>query len=116
MQVLLFMSVFWIAYGTAGLFGFQQIPSKYRGYPWTKDYIRHQGVSWLMLGLPLLAFYLILTRFFADPELHAGLIALIVLILGVPSVIFTILWEKKYKTFLDQESKNAAGTDRTPAE
>ena len=30
MNVLLFMSVFWILYGIAGLLGFQNIPAKYK--------------------------------------------------------------------------------------
>ena len=37
MNVLLFMSVFWILYGIAGLLGFQNIPAKYKEHSWTKD-------------------------------------------------------------------------------
>ena len=42
MKVLLFMSVFWTSYGIAGLFGYQNIPKKFEGYGWTKEYIRLQ--------------------------------------------------------------------------
>ena len=42
MKVLLFMSVFWTLYGISGLFGYQNIPKKFEGYGWTKEYIRLQ--------------------------------------------------------------------------
>ena len=45
MNALLFMSVFWIIYGIAGIVGYQNIPSKYKGHSWTKDYIRCQGIT-----------------------------------------------------------------------
>lgn len=97
MQVLLVMSIFFIVYGIAGLLGFQHISQKFKGYSWTKDYIRCQGTTWLMLGLPLFAFYLILTFFFTDTNIRAGLIVLIVVVLAIPSIIFTMIWEKKYE-------------------
>ena len=39
MDVLLIMSIFWIGYGILGIFGIQNIPAKYKGHSWTKDYI-----------------------------------------------------------------------------
>lgn len=104
MKTLLWLSVFWIIYGIAGLFGFQNIPAKYKGHSWTKDYIRCQGATWLMLGLPLFAFYLLWTFFFADAPVHPGSIVLIVLVLAIPSLMFTITWEKKYKALLAVET------------
>lgn len=40
MGVILVLSIFWIGYGIVGLIGFQNIPAKYKGHSWTKDYIR----------------------------------------------------------------------------
>lgn len=100
MKVLLWLSIFWIIYGIAGLFGFQNIPTKYKGYSWTKGYIRCQGATWLILGIPLFAFYILRTYFFADANIHFGVVVLIILVLAIPSLIFTIIWEKKYKVLL----------------
>ena len=38
MEVLLMMSIFDIAYGIFGLFGKMNIPEKFKGHEWTKDY------------------------------------------------------------------------------
>lgn len=100
MQVLLFMSIFWIIYGIAGILGFQHIHPKYKGYSWTKEYIRCQGVTWLMLGVPLLAFERIIAYFFADTHISFGVIIVIYLVLATPSLIFTVIYEKKYNALL----------------
>ena len=56
MNVLLYLGIFWTLYGLAGLLGWQRINNKYKGYDWTKKYIRCLGISWLMLGIPCLIF------------------------------------------------------------
>ena len=40
MNVLLYLGIFWTLYGLAGLLGWQRINNKYKGYDWTKKYIR----------------------------------------------------------------------------
>ena len=107
MNALLFMSVFWIIYGIAGIVGYQNIPSKYKGHSWTKDYIRCQGITWLMLGVPLLVFERVLKIFFADTYISIWLIIGIYFILATPSLIYTIRWEKKYKKLLKEEKGEA---------
>lgn len=103
MKVLLFMSMFWTLYGIAGLFGIQNIPKKFKGYSWTKEYIHRQGISWLMLGVPLLSLYLIVSYFIPESDLNAELLVVVMLVLAVPSVIYTFVWEKKYEKILKGE-------------
>ena len=104
MNGLLFMSIFWILYGILGLFGIQNIPAKYKGHSWTKEYIRRQGVTWLVVGVPWLAFYLVCK--FLIPEAHIRLdIELLVLVaLSLPAIIITFIWERKYKALLAAET------------
>ena len=105
MNVLLFMSVFWILYGIAGLLGFQNIPAKYKGHSWTKDYIRSQGLTWLILGLPWFGFYLVRTFLLTEADITTGLSIAILLLLSIPAVVVSIVYEKKYKTMLAAETK-----------
>ena len=100
MKVLLFMSAFWTLYGIAGLLGYQNIPKKFKGYSWTREYIRLQGITWLMLGVPLLMLYLIVSYFVPEKNLNAELLVLGMLVLAIPSIVFTYKWEKKYEKIL----------------
>ena len=104
MNVLFVMSIFWIGYGILGLFGIQNIPAKYKGHTWTKEYIRKQGITWLLVGVPWLAFYLIRTFAVLDADLNTGIEVLILIALSLPALITTIIWEKKYKAFLAAET------------
>ena len=105
MKVLLFMSAFWTLYGIAGLLGYQNIPKKFKGYSWTKEYIRHQGISWLILGVPLLVLYLIVNYFIPEKDINAELLVIVMLVLASPSVWYTFVWEKKYEKMLKDGSK-----------
>ena len=105
MKVLLFMSVFWTLYGVAGLLGYQNIPKKFKGYSWTKEYIRLQGITWLMLGVPLLMLYLIVKYFIPETNLNAELLVLSMLVLAIPSIVFTYKCEKKYEKMLKDGMK-----------
>ncbi|MBQ3111974.1 MAG: hypothetical protein IJC70_03800 [Firmicutes bacterium] len=103
MNVLLVMSIFWILYGIAGLLGYQNINKKYRGHSWTPDYIRCQGASWLMLGVPLLIFDRVLKLCFTNVHIGVGMMLTIVIILAAPSLIFTVIWEKKFNALLNAD-------------
>lgn len=105
MKVLLFMSAFWTLYGIAGLLGYQNIPKRFKGYSWTKEYIRLQGITWLMLGVPLLMLYFVVHFFIPEENLNAELLVFSMLVLASPSVIFTYKWEKKYEKMLKDETK-----------
>ena len=100
MKVLLFMSAFWTLYGIAGLLGYQNIPKKFKGYSWTKDYILLQGITWLMLGVPLLILYIVVMCFIPETEINAELLVISMLVLAIPSIICTCKWEKKYEKML----------------
>ena len=56
MNIILITGLFATIYGIAGILGFQIISARHRGHGWTKKYIRSQGISWLLLGIPWLAF------------------------------------------------------------
>ena len=99
------MSEFWTLYGIAGLFGYQNIPKKFKGYSWTKEYIRLQGITWLMLGVPLLMLYFVVHYFIPEENLNAELLVFSMLVLASPSVIFTYKWEKKYEKMLKDGTK-----------
>ena len=105
MKVLLFMSVFWTLYGIVGICGYQNIPKKFKGYSCTKEYIRHQGISWLILGVPLLVLYLIVNYFIPEKEINAELLVMVMLVLASPSVAYTFVWEKKYEKMLKDGTK-----------
>ena len=105
MKILLFMSAFWTLYGIAGLLGYQNIPKKFKGYSWTKEYIRLQGITWLMLGVPLLMLYFVVHYFIPEENLNAELLVFNMLVLASPSVIFTYKWEKKYEKMLKDGTK-----------
>ena len=104
MGVILVLSIFWIGYGIVGLIGFQNIPSKYKGHSWTKNYIRQQGITWLVLGLPWLGFYLVRTFFWSEANISTGTAVVILLVLAIPALITTIICERKYKALLSAEA------------
>lgn len=104
MQSVMFMSIFWILYGIAGLFGIQKIPSKFKGYSWTKEYIRCQGISWLMLGISWLILYLVYTFCLIEMNIDRSVIALLIILLAVPSIIYSFKLDKKYRDLLARET------------
>ena len=104
MDVLLIMSIFWIGYGILGLFGIQNISAKYKGHSWTKEYIRKQGITWLLVGVPCFAFYLIRTFAIPDADLNTGIEVLILIALSLPALVTTFIWERKYNALLATET------------
>lgn len=98
------LGVFWILWGVLGFAGFlKRVPAKYEGQSWTKTYVRRRGAVWLVLGLLWLGYYLVRTLLLPDANLSAGTEALILIILGVPSVIGAIVLEKKCDALLSHE-------------
>ena len=111
MNGLLVMSIFWIGYGVLGLFGIQNIPAKYKGHTWTKEYIRSQGVTWLIVGVPWLAFYLVCKFLIPEADIRFDVEILVLVALSLPAIIITFIWERKYKALLAAET--GAETDGT---
>lgn len=103
MNVILIMSAFWVIYGIAGILGFQIIRSEYRGHRWTKTYVRLLGASWLLLllGVPWLLFDRIAVHTAAN--IRTGLLCIILLALAMPSIVFTLFIDKKYRNILKNE-------------
>lgn len=108
----LIMSIFWIGYGILGLFGIQNIPSKYKGHSWTKEYIRKQGITWLLVGAPWLAFYLVCKFVIPEVNISLGIELLVLVALSLPTIIFTFIWERKYKALLAAETEAEKNSDQ----
>ena len=96
------MGIFYSVYGVLGLLGVQVIPSEYRGKPWTKSYIRCRGISWVIVGIPWLVFYLIVR----DMEINKLILVLILIGISFPSIIYSIAFERKYKALLKNEQES----------
>lgn len=101
MKVIMWTGVCWTIYGIAGLMGIQHIPPKYKGKPWTKDYARSQGLSWLMIGIPWIALYCILNGK-EIPKLNAEVL---LVLCGLPSVVYSNFYSRKYSAKLKEENE-----------
>lgn len=93
MNVFLYLGAIWTLYGIAGLCGYQRIPEWCRNQSWTKQYIRSSGISWMMLGIPLMLLYGAGTIW----EFHWAVVIGLVLVCSLPSSVYSFLMERKYK-------------------
>ena len=96
------MGIFYSVYGVLGLLGVQVIPSEYRCKPWTKSYIRCRGISWVIVGILWLVFYLIVR----DMEINKLIWVVILIAISLPSIVYSIVFERKYKALLKNEQEN----------
>jgi len=97
MTVLLCLSVFWIIYGMLGIFGIQNIPKKYKGSDFEKEYKRDRGISWLLLGIPMFVFWLVVHNM----EIINNVPFVIIMIaIALPSIIYDFMAERKYQKLL----------------
>lgn len=97
MTVLLFLSLFWITYGTLGVFGIQNIPNKYHGSDFEKEYKRNRGIGWLLLGIPMFVFWLVVHNM---GSLNMMPFVFIMIVIALPAVIYDFVVERKYQNFL----------------
>ena len=99
MEVLLAMSIFDTVYGILGLFGKMNIPEKFKGHEWTKDYIRGLAVAYILLGIPYLVLYFVFRQY--DP----GFVKMFIFIIlsGLPSLFLIIFHERKYNKLLKKD-------------
>ena len=102
MFIIISLGIFYSLYGVLGLLGVQVIPSEYRGKPWAKSYIRCRGISWVIVGIPWLVFYLIVR----DMEINKLICVVILIAISLPSIIYSIVFERKYKALLKNEQEN----------
>ncbi len=97
---ILIISLFWTAYGILGVLGLQvAIPKKFRGQPWTKAYIRKQGLSWVMLGVP----FLVIALLWSTAEFWAALPVMVAC--AVPSLLYSRMIDKEYTKMLQNTPK-----------
>ena len=99
MEVLFMMSIFNIGYGVLGLFGKMNIPEKFEGNEWTKNYKRQMAICYILLGIPWLILY------FAFMQYDPGYLKmfLIIILAALPSLICVILTELKYLKLLKKD-------------
>ncbi len=96
MEIFLFLGFFWTMYGIAGLFGYQRIPERCKNQSWTKQYIRSSGISWMMLGIPWVLLYGANLIWDFIPA-HWVAVTGLALVLSVPSIVYSLRMEAKYK-------------------
>ena len=106
MEIMLGLSAFWVARGIACFLGFQHIPSKYKGHNWTNDYVRCNGISWLMLGIPSLAFCLVKIFCLNDRIFNFCMDTVIYVVVLIPALIYALLVDKRFKKLLEKENGN----------
>ena len=108
MRVVMGMSIFWMLYGIAGLLGFQNIPAKFKGHSWTEEYTRKQGLTWLLLGIPEFLLTVIITNFFPALIAPNPITQIAIVVLGMPSLIYSILLDRKYRALLKKAQETIA--------
>lgn len=99
MEVILGIGTVWTLYGIAGLLEFQNIEEKYKNHEWTLRFIRLRGVSWLMAGI----LWLILGFWADDKDLNNLVVGLLMVLCTLPSVVYIIVIDRKYKKMLEKE-------------
>lgn len=101
MDMILALGIFWTVYGIAGLFGFQNLPERFKNQPWTKEYTRYLGLTWLAAGIP----WIILHFVFKQLVLGRAKEVLLLLVFSAPSIIYNVYIDRKYKKRLEEQTK-----------
>ena len=99
MGVILVLGIFWTLQGVAGVLGVQVINEKFRNHDWTPSYVRYRGISWLMIGIPWLILYLLAY----NKDINKLAMCFLILLCGVPSIVYTIINDRKYKQMLKEK-------------
>ena len=97
MAALLGTGAVWTVFGLLGLAGVGKFHPKYQGKSWTESYIRSNGVAHLLLGVPWVLFSL--AAFHRHVDFWIG--AIIILVLSIPSLLYAIAHDRKYKAMLE---------------
>ena len=99
MGTILVIGIIWTLYGLAGLFGIQKIPSKFKDKSWTKHYIRSQGISWLLLGIP----WIVLDVITEDKGFGMPVMLFLILACSLPGFVYTVILDRRYTAKLKLE-------------
>lgn len=98
MDMIFAFGIVWTVYGIVGLLGFQAaIPKKFKEQPWTKRYIRTQGLGWILLGCS----WIILAYFTNGQELELSVKIIALIACSLPTLAYSIFINRKYKAFSD---------------
>lgn len=103
MESLLGFGLVWTIYGWFGfMFGWQIIPEECKGKPWTSEYARFRGLSWLLMGIP----WLVLYGIFSVVEVSFPVRAFLMVVCAAPSLLYSVKKEKKFKKLLEEEKES----------
>lgn len=94
MTVVLCLSVFWIIYGMLGIFGIQNIPEKFRGSGFEKEYKRYRGIGWLLLGIPIFIFWIVVHNMDISNKVP---FVIVMIVIALPAVIYDFVVVRKYQ-------------------
>lgn len=93
---LLVLAVLDLGFGVLGLFGIQSVPAQYKGKSWTKDYMRSNALSEILMGV-LIGIVALLTR---NRTLSIPVTIVLIAVAVAPSLVWTFVSTKKYKKML----------------
>lgn len=97
MPIVLCLSAFWIIYGVLGLFGVQYIPEKYRGSDFEKEYKRYRGIGWLLLGIPMFVFWIVVHNMDISNKVP---FVIVMIVIALPALIYDFVVGRKYQKLL----------------
>lgn len=89
---IIIIGVFWLVYGAILIIGHGFIPEEYRNRSWTKEYKRHMGYAYLLLGIP----WLILGYVNISVSIRFGIMMVFILLCSVPGVAYSLYIDKKF--------------------
>ena len=104
------LGIFWTLFGAAGLCGIRKIPSKIKGYSWGKEYFRRANIGYLLLGVPYFVLFVVIPACFPNFN-HNEISKILIIAPGLPSVIYSILNDRKYKALLKKAQDEGGEMD-----
>lgn len=94
MTTVLLLSIFWIVDGVLGLFGIQYVPEEYRGADFEREYKRCKGVGWLLVGIPMLIFWIVVHDMGIFDHMPY---ALAIAAIALPGMVYAFMAGRKYQ-------------------
>ena len=73
--------------------------SKFKDKSWTKHYIRYQGISWLLLGIP----WIVLDVITEDKGFGMPVMLFLILACSLPGFVYTVILDRRYTAKLKLE-------------
>ena len=96
---ILFLSIFWIVNGVLGLFGVQFIPEEYRGTDFEREYKRYRGIGWLLLGVPMFIFWIVVHNMDIFNKMPY---AISIAVVALPALVYFFLIGRKYRKLFNE--------------